>query len=82
MVSYVIPLIFLSVLILSAIKKQNAYSVFANGAKDALSLACEIFPFLMTVMVSVSLFRASGIASALSQFCAPVLNLLGIPPQL
>ena len=82
MVSYVIPLIFLTVLLLSAVKKQNSYAVFASGAKDALSLAVEIFPFLMTVMVGVSVFRASGIASALSQFCAPALNFIGIPPQL
>ena len=82
MVSYAIPLIFLSVLILSAIKKQNAYSTFASGAKDAIPMVIEIFPYLLTVMVAVSIFRASGIASAISQFCSPLFNLIGIPPQL
>ena len=82
MVSYVIPLIFLSVLILSAFKKQNSYAVFAQGAKTSLSLVAEIFPFLMTVMMAVSVFRASGLSAGIAHFLSPALNFLGIPSEL
>ena len=82
MVSYVIPLIFLTVLILSAVKKQNSYAVFAQGAKSALSLVAEIFPFIMTVMMAVSVFRASGISAVLANFLSPMFNFIGIPSEL
>ena len=41
MTSYVIPIIFLTVLALAACRKKNAYSVFVDGSKTALSLMAE-----------------------------------------
>lgn len=82
MVSYVIPLIFLTVLLASAIKKQNAYSVFIEGSKTSLSLMAEVFPYLLAVMCAVELFRVSGISAFLSRFSAPVLGFFGIPAEL
>lgn len=82
MTSYVIPLIFLTVLLISSLKKRNAYSVFIEGTKSAISLMCEVFPFLLAVMTAVELFRASGVSATVSQFFAPVLSLVGIPKEL
>ena len=82
MTFYVIPLIFLTVLVISTIKKQNSYSVFIDGAKSAVSLMCEVFPFLLAVMMAVELFRASGVSAFVSNFFAPFLNLVGIPKEL
>ena len=50
MTSYVIPIIFLTVLALAACRKKNAYSVFVDGSKTALSLMAEVFPYLLTAM--------------------------------
>jgi len=44
MTAYVIPLIFLSVLIITFVKRKNGYSVFVDGSKSALSLMAEGFP--------------------------------------
>jgi spore maturation protein B len=82
MTSYVIPLIFLTVLVISTIKKQNSYSVFIDGAKSAVSLMCEVFPFLLAVMMAVELFRASGVSAFVSNFFAPFLSFVGIPKEL
>lgn len=82
MVSIIIPLIFLSVLLLSTLKKQNAYATFSQGAKSALSVVAEVFPYLLTVMTAVSVFRASGISGALAQFLSPILSTVGIPSEL
>ena len=82
MVSYVIPLIFLTVLLASALRRQNAYSTFIEGSKTSLSLMAEVFPYLLAVMCAVELLRASGISAVLSRFSAPVLGFFGIPSEL
>lgn len=53
MTSYIVPLIFLTVLILSFFKKKDAYSVFISGSAQAIDLMVGVFPYLLTVMVAV-----------------------------
>ena len=79
MTAYVIPLIFLSVLIITFVKRKNGYSVFVDGSKSALSLMAEVFPYLLTVMMAVELFRASGVSAGAVE---PVMNFFGIPKEL
>ncbi|MFR5061727.1 MAG: nucleoside recognition domain-containing protein [Christensenellales bacterium] len=82
MTAYVIPLIFLTVLLMSFVKKKNGYSVFIDGSKNALSLMADVFPFLLTVMMAVELFKASGVSAWVSNAAAPVMNFFGIPKEL
>ena len=82
MTAYVIPLIFLTVLIITFVKRKNGYSVFVGGSKSALSLMAEVFPYLLTVMMAVELFRASGVSAAVSSAVEPVMNFFGIPKEL
>lgn len=82
MTSYVIPVIFLTVLVLSACRKKNAYSAFVEGSKSALLLMAEVFPYLLTVMAAVELMRASGVSAKISAFAAPVTEFFGIPKEL
>ncbi len=79
---YIIPIIFFTVLLLSIIKKQDAYNGFIDGSKNAISLTCNVFPFLVTVMIAIELFKASGIANHLSSFLAPLFSFIGIPSEL
>lgn len=82
MTSYIIPLIFLTVVVMASFKKQNAYRTFISGTKDAIPLVVEVFPFLLAVMTAVELFQASGVSTAVSNFLAPVMSLVGIPSEL
>lgn len=82
MTAYVIPLIFLTVLIASFFKKKDAYGMFVEGSKGAISLMVGVFPYLLTVMMAVEVFRASGVSAAVASFLAPALNLVGIPKEL
>lgn len=82
MSAYIIPLIFLTVLVLSAAKRKNGYALFVDGAKGALPLMAEVFPYLLTVMVAVEVFRASGVSATVSSFISPVMNAIGIPSEL
>lgn len=82
MTAYVIPVLFLIVLIVSFFKKKDAYSYFIDGSRSAVDLMLNVFPYLMTVMMCVEIFRATGVSAAVAQFIAPVFKLIGIPHQL
>lgn len=41
-------------------KKVNVYDVFIEGAKEGFHTAVRIIPYLVAILVSVAVFRASG----------------------
>lgn len=82
MTSYIIPLIFLTVLILSFFKKKDAYSMFIDGSATAIDLMVSVFPYLLTIMFAVEVFRASGVSAKFADFVSPALSLFGLPKEL
>lgn len=82
MTAYIVPLLFITVLVLAAIRKKNAYAAFTDGARGALSLMASVFPYLLSVMVAVEVFKQSGLSYYLSRAASPAMNLLGIPREL
>jgi spore maturation protein SpmA len=47
-------------IVLAAIKKVNVYESFIEGAKDGFKIAIKIIPYLVAILVSIAVFRASG----------------------
>lgn len=41
-------------------KKINVYEAFIEGAKEGFSVAINIIPFLVAILVAIGVFRASG----------------------
>lgn len=41
-------------------KKVNVYDAFIEGAKEGFSVAINIIPFLVAILVAIGVFRASG----------------------
>ena len=82
MSAYIIPIIFIALFCYSKYKKVNTYDTFVRGAKKAIPLVIDIFPYIATIMIAVALLRASGITSLLAQALSPVFNFLGVPTQL
>lgn len=82
MTLYIVPAIFLGVLVLSLLRRKDAYAAFVRGAGAALELMAGVLPFLVAVMVACELFRTSGSAAAFSRIVAPVISPTGIPPEL
>lgn len=79
---YIVPIIFFCVLLLSLFKRNDAYKGFIDGSKNAIDLVCSVFPYLVTVMIAVALFRQSGLANTLSSLLSPLLSFIGIPSEL
>ncbi len=42
------------------VKKVNVYDAFIEGAKEGFSTAVRIIPYLVAILVSIGVFRASG----------------------
>ena len=82
MSSYIIPAIFIAIFCYAKYKKVNPYDTFVKGAKKAIPLAIDIFPYIATIMIAVALLRESGLTTMLANFVSPVFNLLGIPAEL
>ncbi len=47
-------------IVLAFIKKVNVYDAFIEGAKEGFNIAVKIIPFLVAILVSIGIFRASG----------------------
>lgn len=82
MTAYIIPIIFITVLIVSFFQKKDAYSAFTAGAGTAIDLMVNVFPYLLTIMMAVEVFRQSGASTTVANFVSPFMNLFGIPQEL
>lgn len=79
---YILPIIFILVFVYSIYKRINTYDCFVKGAKGAIKLVVDIFPFIASILIAVTLLRVSGITDFLAQLLSPIFNFLGIPTEL
>ncbi len=82
MAIYIIPVFIIFVLVFSLIKKVNAYESFVSGAKQAVDLCINTFPYLVAIFSIVELLQASGLSLLISKLASPIFRVLGIPPEL
>ena len=82
MSAYILPIIFIALFCYSKYKKVNTYDTFVKGAKKAIPLVVDIFPYIAAIMLAVALLRASGITTLLADVLSPIFNALGIPTEL
>lgn len=79
---YIIPALLVGIpLYAMAARKVKVYEVFVVGAKDGFTIAIRIIPYLVAILVAVGMFRASGALDLLLELLAPLLNLIGFPPE-
>ncbi|MGN0817702.1 MAG: nucleoside recognition domain-containing protein [Candidatus Coproplasma sp.] len=80
--AFVIPVIFISVILIAALKKVSVFSSFTRGAKDGLEFTLTLIPLLAAIFMMCELFEVSGLSSAMSKALSPVFGFLGIPEEL
>jgi len=76
---WAIPLLLFIIPLYAYLKKVRVYEVFVEGAQEGIVTAVKILPFLVGMLVAISVFRASGAMDYLVKFIYPVTSLLGIP---
>ena len=78
---YIVPLILALTAVAALHKKENAYDVLTDGAREGFQMLKTIAPSLVVLLSAVGMLRASGALEALSVLLSPVLKALGIPAE-
>ena len=82
MSAYILPILFLLLILYCMYKHINTYDNFVKGAKGAIKLVVDIFPFIASILIAVALLRVSGITAWLTDILSPIFTFLGVPPEL
>lgn len=75
----ILPLLILFILISGIVKKVPVYEEFIEGAKDGFKVSITIIPYLVALIVAISMFRASGAMDLIAELIKPILNKLSVP---
>lgn len=78
----ILPLLILVILTSGIIKKVPVYEEFVEGAKDGFKVSITIIPYLVALIVAISMFRASGALDWLAASLGFVLNKFSIPADI
>lgn len=79
--SWLVPMFVLLVLITGWLRQVPVFDQFAEGAKESLGMVVRLFPFLLAMLVAISILRASGAMDAFIRLLSPVLGRLHWPPE-
>lgn len=73
-------IMFIVILFLAAgaIKKQNVYDNFIEGAKEGFTTAIRIVPYLIAMLLAISVFRTSGCMGYIVEGIAAVIAAAGL----
>ena len=58
--NFILMSIIITFIVAGFLRKVNVYDAFIEGAKEGFTTAVRIIPYLVAILVAVSVFRASG----------------------
>lgn len=65
-------------LLMSLVRRVNAYEAFIEGAKEGFQVAVRIIPYLVAILVAIGVFRASGTLDLLTDGLGRFFTALGV----
>ena len=80
--AYILPVAFIGVILIAALRKVRVYDSFAEGIKGAIPLVLSLFPYIAAILILTELFDASGLSDRLNEALSPAFSFLGIPPEI
>jgi len=78
----VVPLVLCGVALWGMYRKVDVYQALIKGAGQGLETVIRIIPALVGLLTAVHMLRASGALDLAAGALAPLLECLGLPPQL
>lgn len=76
---YILPLMVFTILLIGLFRKVPLYEEFVEGAKDGFKISVSIIPYLVAIMVGISMFKASGAIEIITNVFGNVLEKYAIP---
>lgn len=81
MTDWIVPCVIASLLLYGLWKGVDLYDALTCGMKAGLKVCTGIFPAVLTMLVAITMVRASGAIDLLSAFLGPVLEAVGMPAE-
>jgi spore maturation protein B len=78
---FIVPVILVAFPLVGLYKRVPVYETFVEGAKEGFQVAVRIIPYLVAILFAIAMFRASGAMDFLARALAPLLSLVGVPPE-
>ena len=79
---FIVPLILLIISLTILLGKKDYFSSFLSGIKEGAINACQLLPTICALIVSISIFSASGLSDFLLKILSPIFNFLCLPTEL
>lgn len=80
--AWIIPCFLLIVLLTASWKRLPSYELFVEGGKEGVKMAFSLLPFLVGMIVAITILRSSGALDAFIGLLTPVLTFFGVPPEI
>ncbi len=78
---WVIPGLMIFFLGFGAARRVRVYEIFVEGGKEGFQVALRIIPYLVAILVSVAMLRASGALDAMVNLLGPYTAKVGLPAE-
>ena len=79
---WALPSIILVILTVAIIRKVPVYEAFIEGAKDGIKVSKNIIPYLVAIIVAISMLRASGAIESIANIFSNILTKIHMPPDI
>lgn len=80
--SWALPFMVAVIPLYGYLRGVKVYESFIEGAAQGLNLALRILPYMVAIMVAMSLFRTSGALELVTELVRPLTSLAGFPAEL
>lgn len=78
---WTIPLLIFFIPIFAYFRGVKVYEVFIEGAEEGFQIAIKLIPYLVAMLVAISIFRSSGAMAIFVEIIKPLTKLLKIPGE-
>ncbi|MTI94825.1 MAG: spore maturation protein [Firmicutes bacterium] len=76
---WAIPVFIFIVLVFAAWRRINVFDTFVEGGKEGFTIAVQLIPILVAMLVALAIFRESGAFDLLVGIIRPATETVGIP---
>ncbi len=77
-----LPSVILIILTVALVRKVPVYEVFIEGAKDGVKVSFNVIPYLVAMIVAISMLRASGALESVAAIFSTLLNKINLPAEI
>jgi spore maturation protein B len=79
--TWAIPVLLATIPLYGLVRRLPVYETFVAGAEEGFRLAVMMIPYIVGILVALTVFEASGALGAVIHWLAGPLAVLGIPPE-